>query len=312
MSPNAPMTKRAWLLFAGMCLMWGVPYLLIRVAVRELSPTTLVFARTTIAALLLLPIAAARGMVGSAVRAWRVVLMFAAVEIAIPWLLLSSAEQRLTSSLSGLLIAGVPLVTAAITRLTGERTRLGPVNLVGLLVGVVGVAALVGLDVRDTTVGPLLEMAAVVVCYAIGPIVLARYLRDAPPLGVIAVSLAVVAVVYAPLAALDLPARLPSADAMLSVLGLSVVCTALAFLVFFALIAEAGPVRATVVTYVNPAVAAALGVTVLDERFTIGMAVGFVLVLLGSVLSTRSGESRRGDEPAPVPAEEVAIRGQTV
>jgi drug/metabolite transporter (DMT)-like permease len=127
---------------------------------------------------------------------------------------------------------------------------------------------------------------------------------------VIAVSLAVVAVVYAPLAALDLPTRFPSSDAILSVLGLSVVCTALAFLVFFALIAEAGPVRATVITYVNPAVAAALGLAVLDERFTVGMTVGFVLVLLGSVLATRSGEPGPKREPAQVTAE-VAVRGQT-
>jgi drug/metabolite transporter (DMT)-like permease len=310
MSPNAAMTKRAWVLFAGMCLIWGVPYLLIRVAVRELSPTALVFARTAIAALLLLPIGAARGVLGPAVRRWRIVLVFAAVEIAIPWLLLSSAEQHLTSSLTGLLIAGVPIAAAVITRVTGDRARLRPLNLAGLLVGVVGVAALVGLDVRDTHVGSLLEMAVVVVCYAIGPIVLSRYLRDTPPLGVIAASLAVVAVVYAPLAALDLPSRFPSSDAILSVLGLSVVCTAVAFLVFFALIAEAGPVRATVITYVNPAVAAALGVSVLDERFTVGMAVGFVLVLLGSVLATRSGEPgpKRGAAPAP----EVAVRGQSV
>jgi drug/metabolite transporter (DMT)-like permease len=311
MTSNAPMTKRAWLLFAAMCVIWGVPYLLIRVAVKEVSPSVLVLGRTAVAALLLVPIAAARGVLVPALRRWRMVLVFAAVEIAVPWLLLSSAEQHLTSSLTGLLIAGVPLVAATVTRLTGERSRLHPMNLAGLLVGVLGVAALVGLDVRDTTVGPLLEMAVVVVCYALGPIVLARYLRDAPPLGVIAASLGIVAIVYAPIAAFDLPATFPSSDAALSIVGLSVVCTAVAFLVFFALIAEAGPVRATVITYVNPAIAAVLGVSILDERFTLGMAVGFVLVLMGSVLATRAATPRARLAAEPVPAE-VAVRGQTV
>jgi drug/metabolite transporter (DMT)-like permease len=280
-----------------MCLVWGVPYLMIRVAVRELSPVALVFFRTALAALLLIPIAAARGELRAAVRRWRWVLVFAAVEVAIPWLLLSSAEQRLTSSLTGLLIAGVPLVAATVTRLTGDRSRLRPLNLAGLLIGLVGVAALVGLDVHDTTVPRLVEMAGVVVCYALGPIVLSRFLRDAPPLGVIATALAAVALVYAPIAAFELPSRLPTANVTMSVLALAVVCTAVAFLLFFALIAEIGPVRATVITYVNPAVAAVLGVTVLGEPFTVGMAVGFALVLAGSVLRGLGPYSMRRREP---------------
>jgi drug/metabolite transporter (DMT)-like permease len=287
------MTRRGLLLFASMCVIWGVPYLLIRVAVRDLSPVTLVFARTAIAALLLLPIAAVRGEVRPVVRRWFLLLVFTAVEIAVPWLALSSAETRLSSSLSGLLIAAVPLVGALVARTTGARERLAVSNAIGLLLGIVGVGALVGLDLSGASARALTEIAVVVVGYAVGPILLARFLADLPALGVIAVSLAASAVAYAPFALLDLPSQVPSAEVIGSVAALAVICTALAFLLFFALIAEIGPVRATVITYVNPAVAAVLGIAILDEPFTAGMAVGFALVLVGSLLAGRRAEPAR-------------------
>jgi drug/metabolite transporter (DMT)-like permease len=280
-------TRRGWLLFATMCVIWGIPYLLIRVAVRDLSPATLVFVRTGLGALLLLPIAAVRGDVRPVLRRWAPLLVFTAVEIAVPWLFLSRAEQRLSSSLSGLLVAAVPLVGALVIRTTGERERLGLVSSIGLLIGLAGVAAIVGLDLGGASAVPLAEMAVVVVGYAVGPIVLARYLAGVPGLGVIAVSLGITAVVYAPIAAFSLPPALPPGRVIASALALAVVCTAVAFLLFFALIGEIGPVRATVITYVNPAVAAVLGVAVLDESFTAGMGIGFALVLLGSALATR-------------------------
>ena len=205
------MTRRGLALFAAMCVIWGIPYLLIRVAVRDLSPAMLVFARTAIGALLLLPIAAVRGEIRPVVGRWLPVLVFAAVEIAVPWVLLSSAETRLSSSLTGLLIAAVPLVGAFITRTTGARERLGATSAVGLLIGLVGVAAIVGLDVGGASAVPLLEIAGVAVGYAVGPIVLSRYLADLPGMGVIAVSLAVSAVVYAPIALLQIPRKAPSA-----------------------------------------------------------------------------------------------------
>lgn len=265
-----------------MCVIWGVPYLLIRVAVRELHPGTLVFFRTGVSALLLLPIAARRGELRVPRALWLPLLAYTVLELGIPWLLLSVAEQRLSSSLAALLIAAVPLVAAAFM-----RERLDPRRLLGLLIGLAGVAALVGLDARGAGALPLLEIAVVVVGYATGPIVLSRRLGGAPALGVVTWSLVIVAVAYAPAAALMLPPSLPSGRVLASVAGLAVVCTALAFVLFFALIAEAGPVRATVITYVNPAVAAILGVALLGEPFTAGMAVGFVLVIAGSALATR-------------------------
>jgi drug/metabolite transporter (DMT)-like permease len=290
------MTRRGVLLFAAMCVIWGIPYLMIRVAVRELAPVTLVFLRTAIASLLLLPFAAVRGELRPLISHWRPLVAYTAIEVAIPWVLLNKAETRLSSSLTGLLIAAVPLVGALLVTFTGERERQGRRRWLGLLVGFGGVAALVGLDVGEVHGIALAEMACVAVCYAVGPVIFARYLSDVPPLGVVAASLVLTAVVYAPLAAFRWPDRMPSAHVVESVLGLALVCTALAFLLFFALIREVGPVRATVITYVNPAVAAVAGIALLDERLTVGMVVGFVLVLVGSFIATG-----RGPEPVPEP-----------
>jgi drug/metabolite transporter (DMT)-like permease len=283
----AAITRRGWLLFAAMCVIWGIPYLLIKVAVRDLSPATLVLCRTGIGALTLLPIAASRGTLGPALRRWKPVLAFGAIEMALPWWLLSNAETKLSSSLTGLLVAAVPLAGALIVWTTGSRERPGALNAAGLLLGLAGVSALVGFDLGHVSARPVIEVAVVVVCYALGPIILARWLSDLPALGVITVSLAATAVLYIPIAAFTLPDARPAGNVILSVLVLSVVCTSLAFLIFFALIDQVGPVRATVITYVNPAVAALLGVTILDEAFTFGMVIGFVLILAGSVLATR-------------------------
>lgn len=297
------MTRRGFLLFAAMSLIWGVPYLLIRVAVEELSPATLVLARAAVAAVLLLPIAAYRREFRPLLPYWLPILVFAAVEIALPWVLLAVAEQRASSSLTGLLLAAVPLFGVVIAMTSGTRKPPRPAGAFGLLLGLVGVAAIVGLNLEGASVVPLVEIGLVAVCYAAGPALLQRWLSHLPALGVIAASLGITALAYVPIAAFSLPEEVPSGKALGSVLALAVVCTAVAFLLFFALIAEIGPVRATVIAYVNPAVAAVLGVGLLDERFTWGMGVGFALVLAGSVLATRlpattAGEPDRREEPA--------------
>jgi drug/metabolite transporter (DMT)-like permease len=294
------MTRRGLLLFAAMCLIWGIPYLFIRIAVGELTPATLVFMRTGLAAVVLLPIAARLGALRPVLERWRPLLVFALIEIAIPWFALSSAEQRISSSLTGLLTSAVPLVGVVIAPLFGNREGIRTQNLAGLLVGLAGVAAIVGLDLRATGWIPLAEMAVVAVCYAVGPAILSRFLSGLPSVGVIALALAVCAAGYAPVAAVQWPQTVPSTGVLASVAVLAVVCTAVAFLVFFALIAEIGPVRATVITYVNPAVAAVAGVLVLHERLTAGMGIGFVLVLIGSTLATRRARHAL-PEPAATP-----------
>jgi drug/metabolite transporter (DMT)-like permease len=287
------MTRRGLLLFIAMCLIWGIPYLFIRIAVSELTPATLVFLRTGIAALVLLPIAIRRGGMRALVDKWRPLVVFALIEVGVPWLALASAEQQISSSLAGLLVSAVPLVGVVIAPLFGNRERFGPVNLAGLVLGLIGVAAIVGFDLRTTGWIPLVEMAVVAICYAVGPAILSRYLSGLSSVSVIAASLAVCAIVYAPLAAVQLPRTLPSSGVVVSVGVLALICTALAFLIFFALISEIGPVRATVFTYINPAVAALAGILVLNEKFTAGMGIGFVLVLVGSTLATRRGIQRQ-------------------
>lgn len=281
------MTRRAGVLFVAMCVLWGVPYLLISVADSGVSAPVLVFGRTAIGAAVLLPLAAAGGRLRLPRRAWPSLLLYTVAEIGVPWMLLSDAERHLASSVAGLLVAAVPLVGTAINRAAGGRERIERRQLAGMVVGLAGVGALVGLRIGVGQPRALAEMAVVVVGYAIGPLVLDRRLGDLPATGVMATSLAVCALAYAPAAALTLPAHVPSAQVLGALVGLGLACTALAFVLFFHLIAEIGPVRSTVITYVNPAVAVLLGVAVAGERFTPGMGLGFALIVVGSVLASR-------------------------
>ncbi|UWZ38577.1 DMT family transporter [Dactylosporangium roseum] len=299
------MSRRGWILFVAMCVVWGIPYLLIKVAVREVGPADLVFLRTALGAVLLLPIALARKELRASLRPWLPLLVYTAVEISLPWLLLSDAERYVDSSFTGLVIAGVPLVAAILARLTNRDEQLTAARVGGLLVGFAGVALLLGFHVGAAGPVPMLELVGVVVCYAIGPLVIERWLADVPRYGVAAASLVVGAVMFAPVAVPNLPdlARTVSPAPALAVLGLSVICTALAFVLFFALVAEVGGVRATVITFVNPAVAVILGWMVLGEDVTVLTGVAFVLILLGSVLATRRKAPARtpATTPAPVP-----------
>ncbi|HXA30329.1 MAG TPA: EamA family transporter [Candidatus Angelobacter sp.] len=290
------MSRRGWLLFAAMCVIWGIPYLLIKVAVGEVSPVALVFLRTASGALLLVPIAAARGHLRPLLPHWRWIAAYTVIEIGIPWVLLSDAERKLSSSLAGLLVAAVPLIGTVIAAAMGHE-RVDGRRLTGLLVGLGGVGALLGLDVGSGSAPAVVEMGAVAVCYAVGPVIVARRLNRLPALGVVAASLALAAVAYAPVAATRLPAHMPGGSVIAALALLGVVCTALAFVVFFALIAEVGPVRATVITYVNPAVAVLLGVSLLHERFTAGIALGFALILAGCVLATRRTQVAAAPRP---------------
>ena len=245
------------------------------------------FARTSIAVVILLPVALLRVDLRPVFARWRWLAVFAIVEIAIPWVMLGSAEQHVSSSLAALLIAATPLVGALVALATGGSDRMTRTGSLGLFVGMAGVVAIVGADFEADDLVAFLQLGVVAVCYAVGPAILSRRLDGLPSVGVMSLSLALTALIYVPIAALDWPTTVPSRDALLAIGILAVVCTAAAFLIFAALVAEVGPVRSTVITYINPAVAAVLGVVVLNERFTIGMAVGFVLVIIGSVLATR-------------------------
>ncbi|NDL59983.1 EamA family transporter [Phytoactinopolyspora mesophila] len=300
------MSRRGWVLFIAMSLIWGVPYLFIKVAIDELTPASLVLARTAIAAVLLLPIAIAKDQIRPVLKHWRPLLAFTAIEICVPWLLLGYAQHELSSSLTGLLIAAVPLV-GAILVVTTRQERVDRRRVAGLLVGFAGVAALVGFDVEASSLWSVAAVAGVVVSYAVGPVILARYLAALPALGVMAVSITVAAVVYLPVGVAQWPAEPLSTPVWLSAGGLGLICTATAFLVFYRLIAEVGPARATVITYVNPAVALVLGIVVLNESATAITGVGFALILAGSVLATARNRGAAREVP---PRDSAQLRTQ--
>ncbi len=296
------MSRRGWLLFAALGVIWGIPYLLIKVAVREFAPASLVFLRTALGAAILVPVVLWRGGARALLARWRPIVLFTVVELGIPWLLLSEAERRVTSSLAGLFMASVPLVGAILARVTGRHEPLGARRVLGLFVGLVGVVALLGLDLGRGDASAIVALAVVALGYAIGPMIISRRLSDLPVLDVVAASLALCAVAYAPVGIALLPARRPAWEVVGSVAVLGVFCTAAAFLLFFRLIAEVGPVRATVITYVNPAVAVAAGVALLGEPFTRGTAVGLVLILAGAWLATGSAGAARGELAEPAAA----------
>jgi len=301
------LSRRGWVLFAAMSVIWGIPYLLIKVAVSGVPVPIVVLARVGIGAALLLPLAVRGRQLSALRRHWPWLVAFALTEIIIPWLLLSEAETRLSSSLSGLLVASVPIIVVVLGRLTGGNERLSALRWTGLLAGLAGVALLAAPTAAGGDALSITEVLAVAVCYAIGPLIASRKLGDMPPLGMTAVCLGLAAVVYAPLAAVSWPSAMPSWRVLGALAGLAVVCTAAAFLLFFRLIAEAGPSRALVFTYVNPAIAVILGVSVLGERFTPAMGGAFALILGGSVLATRGrGAAESGTGAAPEPLEPVA------
>ncbi|NUP53225.1 MAG: DMT family transporter [Catenulispora sp.] len=307
------MSKRGWLLFAAMAVIWGIPYLLIKVALEGMTAPFIVFARTAIGAAVLLPVAMKRDLVRPALRHWRFIALFAALEIAGPWLLLGDAEQHMTSSLAGLLIAAVPFFVAIIMWRLGDKDAVSGTSLAGLFIGLAGVIAIVGLNVGEVNVWRMLEVVVVAFCYAVAPTLVLRRLEGVPPLAVITLSLTGVALLYIPIAAFSLPAHMPKANAAAAAVALGLVCTAAAFLLFFGLIAEVGPAKSSMITFVNPAVAVAGGVVFLGESLKAGVIVGFPLVMIGLVLSTLSKKGAPADAaeaeavgPAQAPAAPVA------
>jgi drug/metabolite transporter (DMT)-like permease len=283
------MTRRAWLLFATVSLLWGVPYLFIKVAVAEVPPVTVVFIRVALAAALLAPVAARRGALRGLRRRLLPLVVLSLTEITVPFLLISMGEQRITSSLAGLLIAAMPLFVALLALRFDAAERVSGSRLLGLLLGIGGVAVLLGVDLggdlRQVAGGAMVLLATL--CYASSTLLVKRFFSDVPMLGVVTVATAIASLLLAPFALALTPTRLPSPNVVLALVALGVLCTAAGLLSYFALIVEAGPSRAAVITYLNPAVAVALGVAILGEPLTGGIVAGFLLILVGSWLSTR-------------------------
>src|SRR5271154_5464570 len=284
-------TWRSWGAFAALGLIWGLPYFFIKLSVQELSPVVVAFGRVALGALILLPIAWQRGALRSLSKHKAAICAFALAEFVIPFLVISFGERWISSSVTGILIAMVPLSIALIQRFFGVHERLGFWRILGLGLGFVGVAALLGFG---TISGPLGWagvgcMMVATLGYAIGPLIIQRHLSGLDPFGPLAASLAVASIVLLIPAVLAFPARMPSALVLGSMAMLGVVCTALAMLLMFYLVGHAGASRAAVITYINPAVAALLGVSLLHERLGLGGVLAFVLILFGSWLGAPGG-----------------------
>ena len=283
------MSRRAWLAFAVMSVVWGVPYLLIRIAVRHgVTPGLLAFGRVALAAVVLLVLAWRAGTLRTLRGHWGVMLAYAVAEVVIPFPLIALGEQRITSSLSAILISTLPLLTALLAIRFDRSEKPTPIRALGLLMGFGGVVALVGIDVAGSH-SELLGAAAILVAalgYAVGVTLVRLRLTELDPRATMGASLAIAAVLLAPYAVIDHPHAVPGLGAIACVVGLGLVCTALAFVVYTVLIAEAGTSRATVITYVNPLVAVALGVALLGEQLGPGAIAGLLLILAGSWLST--------------------------
>ncbi|MCA9832586.1 MAG: EamA family transporter [Thermomicrobiales bacterium] len=291
-------TRKGWLLFAVMAVVWGMPYLFIKEAVASYPPVAVVAGRTLIGGVVLLPFAIRAGALRPALQVWPWVLLFGTIEMAGPFLLLSHAETQLPSGLTGLLVATVPLFATLIALLRGDRSALTSLRLVGLAMGFTGVAIVVigpGLVTHDTgSIVAIVEVLFTAVLYAIAPFVIAAKLSHVPSLGTITFALFAIGLAYLP-AALLVTDGSPTFRATASLVLLGVICTALAFVVFFALIREVGPVRAPLFTYVNPFVAMILGVMLLSEPVTPGLLIGFPIVLIGCWLAATGGRLRSAE-----------------
>jgi drug/metabolite transporter (DMT)-like permease len=283
------MSARAWAAFAAISVLWGIPYLFIKVAVEDgVPPAFLAWVRVVLGAAVLLPLAWHAGLLSSLRGHWAWLAVFAVVEITLPFPLIAAGELHVASSLAAILIAAAPLFVALLAlrfdaseRVTGER-------LAGLVIGLAGVVALVGIDVAGET-DELIGAAAILIaalCYAIGPMVLKRHLADLDPRASMAAALVIAALVLAPAAAIDPPSAVPSGSAIFALVVLGIFSTAAAFAIYAALVAEVGAGRALVITYVAPVVAVALGVAILGEQLGAGAITGFLLILAGSWLST--------------------------
>jgi drug/metabolite transporter (DMT)-like permease len=282
-------TWRGWTAFVALGIIWGLPYFFIKIAVQEVSPFVLAFSRVVLATMILMPIAWRRGALRSWAKHKAAIIAFGLVEFAIPFSLISLGERWISSSVTGILIAMVPLSIALIQRFFGIREALGAWRIAGLAIGFIGVAALLGTGPISGALGwaGVGCMLVSTICYATGPLIIQRHLRDLDSIGPLAASLAVACVVLSIPAAREIPSGLPSANALASIAVLGIACTAIAMLLMFYLVNHAGASRASVITYINPLVATLLGVLVLDEHLGLGGFIALALILLGSWLATR-------------------------
>jgi drug/metabolite transporter (DMT)-like permease len=286
------MSRKALWLFLAAGLAWGVPYFFIAIAVKDFSTYSIVLVRVLVGALVLIPLALRSGALRLALKHWRWVLLFAVLEMIGPWWLITEAGRHISSGLTGLLIATVPFFAVIAASFLGDKSVWHPKTIFGLVLGFSGVVALVGIDSLAGYIDPVWVGAVILasVGYAVAPAIISHKIGFVPTAGVISLSMVMVGVVYLIPALTQLPAEIaaqPAIESWIALLVLGVVCSAVAFVIFFALIKEIGAARATLITYLNTLVALVLGILFLNEPITPGLLIGIPLVLIGSWFAGR-------------------------
>jgi len=290
------MSRRNLILFILAGFLWGIPYLFIRVAVDSdngFSPAIVVFGRVFIGALILIPIAIYDKTFFTAIKGWKYIAVYALFEMVGPWILIGTAEQKISSGLAGLLVSAVPIFSTLIASWHGDKTVWQPRRLIGIVIGFLGVFLLVGIESFTGSSDPLsiLMTLAAALGYAIAVIYITRKMPGVSGVAINGIAMAMTAVFYSPALVFLWPDRAVSANAIYSLIALGVFSTGIAFAVFFTVMAEIGPTRASLVTYMNTAFAVVLGVIILNEPLTVGIIVGLPLVLIGSYLASRKSNA---------------------
>lgn len=271
---------------------WGSSFLFIKLGVDELEPTVVALGRLFVGAAILLPIAASRGGLGLLRPHFRTVATLGLLNNALPFWLFGFAETRISSGLAGVIQAAAPIFTVLLAIRLDPTQRATGTRLAGIGVGFVGVALLVGAQTGGQVVGALAVLAASL-CYAASALIAGKRAGPIPPLHLAAGQLACGLVLMAPFGLLQLPDEAPPAKAVLAIVALGALGSAVAYVLYFALIARAGASRAILVTYLVPAFALVYGAVFLDEKVTASALAGLVLILAGTTLATGVARLRR-------------------
>ena len=283
------MTRKHLGQFIFVGFLWGVPYLFMRVAVREFDPSVVVFGRVVIGAAILFPIAIRRGVVKQTLRGFKWILAYAIFEMCGPWYLITHAETKINSGLAGLLVATVPIWSTIYSSLAGDKTVWHAKRLMGIIIGFIGLVLIVGIETISGAADPfsVFQMVLAAILYSTAMAIILKGMPNGDGVAINAIAMAITAIIFAPAALTSLPTEMPSLNATASLIGLGVLSTGWAFLIYFTLIKEIGQARGSLVTYLNTAFAVVLGVIILGEPLTIGILTGLPLVLLGSYFASR-------------------------
>ncbi len=283
------MTRRGWGLFALVGALWGVPYLFMKVAVEELSTPLIVFARVLIGALVLIPLAFYKKTLTPALKYWKYILLYAVLEMVIPWSLITSSQRDLSSGVVALLVATVPIWATFFAHYSGDTTAAHRTRIFGIAIGLLGIALIVGIESLNdvANIFALFSVLVAAFSYAWAVNMITSKAPDSSGVAINGIAMAISTAIFAPFALTNLPKSTPSSDAILATIGLGVLCTAIAFWIFFKVLDEIGPARASLVVYPNTAIAVVLGIILLDEKLTLAIAIGLPLVLVGSYYASR-------------------------